>query len=306
MQKVKWIWHDGRLVPWEEANVHLLTHSLHYGFAAFEGLRCYAQTRGGAAVFRLREHLERLYRTAHVCMLQVPCSREALAEACCEVVRHNDLLDGCYIRPLVYVGEGEMGISAMHNPVHVAVIAWRWGAYLGEEGVRDGIRAKVSSFRRPASDAWVPKAKITGQYVNSILAKREAIQSGYQEAIMLDAQGYVCEGTGENIFIVDGGVVRTPWIGEAILAGVTRDSVIKLLNDEGIRVDSGPIGRGELYCADEVFLTGTAAEITPVREVDDRQIGDGKAGPITRKVQDLFRQVVRGEDARYQDWLSAV
>ncbi|MBI3179644.1 MAG: branched-chain amino acid transaminase [Deltaproteobacteria bacterium] len=306
MQKLKWIWHDGEMLPWDQARVHILTHSLHYGFAAFEGMRCYAQNKGGAAVFRLREHIDRLFNTAHVCLLQVPCSREVLTEACQEIVRKNDLTDGCYIRPLVYVGEGEMGIAAMNNPVHVAVIAWRWGAYLGEEGVKSGIRAKISSFRRPASDAWVPKGKITGQYVNSILAKREAVLGGYQEAIMLDAQGFVCEGSGENIFIVEGNKVRTPWIGEAILAGITRDTVIRLLEDQGIKIEAGPIGRGELFCADEVFLTGTAAEITPVREVDDRKIGDGKPGPLTRRLQDTFKRAVRGELPQYAEWLTRV
>ncbi len=307
VEKVDWIWRDGELLPWSEGTVHLMTHSLHYGYAVFEGLRCYGQTAGGGAIFRLHEHVRRLFDSSHICMLDVPFSKEEVAEACRLVVRKNHLVDGCYIRPLVYMGEGAMGIAAMGNPIHVAVMTWRWGPYLGEEGLKSGIRAKVSSFRRARGDMLLAKGKITGQYVSSIFAKREALKAGYQEAIMLDAQGHVCEGTGENIFLVEPGpIVRTPSRGESILSGITRETVIRLLEEEGIAVQVGPIARDELYCADEVFLTGTAAEVTPLRELDDRAIGSGKPGPVTVLLQETYRKLVHGELPQYRDWLTAV
>jgi branched-chain amino acid aminotransferase len=243
-------------------------------------------------------------------MFEVPFTKEQLAEACRDLVKKNNLTDGCYLRPLVYMGEGAMGIAAMNNPIHVSIMAWKWGAYLGEEGLKNGIRAKVSSFRRASGDTLLAKGKITGQYVGSIFAKREALKAGYQEAIMLDGQGFVCEGTGENIFMVESGesgpVVRTPFRGEPILNGITRQTVIKLLEDEGIEVRPGPFGRDEMYCAEEVFLTGTAAEITPVREVDDRRVGTGKPGPVTKLIQERYKQLVRGELSKYKDWLTTV
>lgn len=305
MIKQDWIWRDGELVAWDTATVHVMTHSLHYGLAVFEGIRCYPQRSGGAAIFRLEEHVDRLFRSAHMCMMKIPFTREQLLDASRELVRRNELLDGCYLRPLAYMGEGAMGIAA-ENPVHVQLMAWRWGAYLGEEGLRNGIRTKVSSFRRPNGDAMLAKAKITGQYVTSILARREALRAGYQEALMLDAQGYVSEGSGENIFIVTDGKVRTPPLGSAILAGVTRDTALTMLRDEGYVVSEEHIARDELYCAEEIFLTGTAAEITPVREVDDRAVGEGKPGPITRRIQELYAKTVHGEVEKYQGWLTRV
>ncbi|MEK7704035.1 MAG: branched-chain amino acid transaminase [Myxococcota bacterium] len=306
MEKVKWIWHDGKLVAWENARVHLMTHSLHYGYAAFEGIRCYAQKSGGAAIFRLDAHLQRLFHTAHIAAFEIPFTLEELHEASRQLVRENDLQGGCYLRPLAYMGEGEMGIAAIDNPVSVAIMAWKWGAYLGEEGIRNGIRAMISSYRRSRSDVLPAKGKITGQYVGSILAKREALGAGYHEAIVLDTQGYVAEGTGENIFVVADGKVRTPAIGQAILAGVTRDSIITLLRDEGYTVEEALIGRDELYCADEVFLTGTAAEVTPVREVDNRKIGTGRPGELTAMIQKRYHQLVTGELGRYRDMLTMV
>jgi branched-chain amino acid aminotransferase len=307
VDKVQWIWLDGKMVRWEDANVHLMTHSLHYGFAAFEGIRCYQQANGGAAIFRLHEHLNRLYNTSHMMLFEVPFKEEELASACRELVKKNNLLDGCYLRPLVFMGEGGMGIASMANPIRVAIMAWRWGAYLGEEGLKQGIRAKVSSYRRASGDTLLPKGKITGQYVGSILAKREVLKAGYQEAIMLDADGYVCEGTGENVFMVEpGNVVRTPFRGSPILNGVTRQTIMTLLEDEKLTIHPGPITRDEMYCASEIFLTGTAAEITPVRELDDRAIGAGKPGPVTKMLQDKFKKLVRGELDHYKSMLTPV
>jgi branched-chain amino acid aminotransferase len=307
VDKVPFIWHDGKLISWENATVHLMTHSLHYGYAAFEGIRCYAQTAGGAAIFRLQEHLTRLYHTAQICMLDVPFQKEELAQACREVVRSNGLLDGCYLRPLVYMGEGAMGIAAISNPIRVAIMAWRWGAYVGDEGLKNGIRAKVSSFRRGTGDAVLAKGKITGQYVTPILAKREALKAGYQEAILLDNQGYVAEASGENLFMVEPGpVVRTPSRGQPILNGITHQTVLQLFADMKIPVQVGPFTRDELYCADEIFLTGTAAEITPVRELDDRRIGIGRPGPVTTALQERYARLVRGELGEYKNWLTPV
>jgi len=306
MEKLKSIWLNGEIIPWDKAQVHVMTHSLHYGYAAFEGIRCYAQTGGGAAIYRLNDHLDRLFDTAHILQLEIPYQSEALVKACCQLVRDNDLLDGCYLRPLVYMGEGEMGIAAIDNRIEVGIMAWRWGAYLGEEGQSKGIRTMVSSYRRSRSDSLPAKGKITGQYVGSILAKREAMRNGFQEAILLDAQGYAAEGTGENLFMVKDGRVRTPGIGQAILAGITRDTAIRLLKDDGITVEESQISRDELYCADEIFLTGTAAEITPVRELDHRTIGAGSCGDITAKLQATFRKETRGELPRSRELLTPV
>lgn len=306
VEKVDWIWFNGEMVPWDQAQVHVLTHSLHYGFGVFEGIRCYPQKDGGAAIFRLEEHIERLYNSAHICTLDIPIPQEQVIEACRQLVVKNNLTDGCYLRPLVFMGDGTMGLAALDNPIHVVIAAWRWGAYLGEEGVKNGIRCQISSYRRPRGDAMLAKGKITGQYVNSILAKRGAMRAGYDEAILLDAQGFVCEGSGENLFMVERNRVRTPFLGEAILGGITRESVLTLLEDQGIPIFTGPFTRDELYCASEVFLTGTAAEITPVREVDDRRIGEGKPGPITRQMRELYARVVRGEVEKYRHWLTPV
>lgn len=302
--KVDWIWFDGKMVPWDDCNVHVLTHSLHYGFAVFEGIRCYKQAGGGLAIFRLQDHIDRLYNSAHILTLDIPIPKEEVVQACKDVVSKNDLPDGCYLRPIVFMGAGAMGLAAIDNPIHIAIAGWKWGAYLGEEGVKHGIRCQVSSYRRPRGDSMLAKGKITGQYVNSILAKRAAMRAGYDEAIMLDAQGFVCEGSGENLFMVERGRVRTPFLGEAILGGITRESILTILGDQDVPLFTGPFTRDELYCADEVFLTGTAAEVTPVREIDNRNIGTGKPGPITCMLRETFAGVVRGDVERYRDWLS--
>lgn len=303
MEKSSWIWLDGAFVPWGEANVHILTHTLHYGLGVFEGIRCYRSDDGRSAVFRLREHNRRLYESAHILGLTIPFDVKELDAACVETVRCNGL-EECYIRPLVFLGDGEMGLAA-DNQVRVAIAAWRWGAYLGDDGQSKGIRAKTSSFHRFHSNTLMSKAKTVGNYVNSILASHEARTSGYQEALMLDTQGFVAEGSGENIFIVRDGVVKTPG-GHSILPGITRDTVIQLLRDKGVEVREERMTRDEIYIADETFLTGTAVEITPVRELDDRRIGTGTPGPITAGLQKEFFEVVRGRNERHRDWLTFV
>src|SRR5690606_11945374 len=260
VDKVDTIWLDGRLVPWDEANVHILTHTLHYGLGAFEGIRCYETEDGRSAVFRLEEHIRRLLESAHIVTIPVPYTKEQLVDACLETVRANGL-KSCYLRPLVFIGDGAMGLYATTNPTRVAIVAWKWGAYLGEEALSKGIRAKVSSFTRPGVNMQMAKGKIVGHYVSSVLAKREAMAAGYQEAILLDAQGYVAEASGENVFVVRDGTVATPPYGSAILGGITRDTLLRLMRDLDIPVVERPIARDELYVADEVFLCGTAAEV---------------------------------------------
>ncbi len=299
------IWLDGKLVPWGDANVHIMTHTLHYGLGAFEGIRCYKLTNGKSAIFRLDEHVERLFETALIATLPMPYTKAQIREACLETVRAN-ALDECYLRPLAFIGDGAMGLGARDNPTRVAVIAWRWGKYLGDEGVKNGIRAKVSSFSRAGVNTLMAKGKIVGHYVNSILAKREAVMAGYDEAIMLDPQGYIAEASGENVFMVKRGVVHTPPHGSAILGGITRDTVLTLLGEMGFTVKERLIARDELYVADEVFMCGTAAEITPVREVDDRKIGAATPGAVTRKVQDRFFQVVRAVEGNHPEWRAPV
>ncbi len=296
------IWLDGRLVDWGEARVHVLTHTLHYGLGVFEGIRCYRTADGRSAVFRLEEHVRRLFDSAHINLLEPSFSREQVSQAVLETLRANGLEEG-YIRPLVFVGEGAMGLNPADNPVRTAVIAWPWGKYLGEEGMERGIRAKVSSFVRHFVNAKMTKGKTCGDYVNSILAKREALLDGYDEAILLDTQGLVSEGTGENLFVVRDGRIRTPQL-STILEGITRATVMQLARDRGLDVAEGPITRDELYVADEVFLTGTAAEITPVREIDHRRIGEGRRGPVAEALQEAFFEVVGGRDAKYEAWLS--
>jgi len=303
VDKSNWIWLDGKFVPWGEANVHVLTHTLHYGLGVFEGIRCYRGDDGRSAIFRLREHNRRLYESAHILGLTIPFSASDLDEACVETVRRNEL-DECYIRPLVFLGDGEMGLAA-DNAVRVAIAAWRWGAYLGADGQSKGIRAKTSSFHRFHSNTLMSKAKTVGNYVNSILASHEARTGGYQEALMLDTQGFVAEGSGENIFIARDGVVRTPG-GHSILPGITRDTVITLLADKGITVREERMTRDEIYIADETFMTGTAVEITPVRELDGRVIGKGTPGPITADLQKSYFEAVRGKNERHRDWLTFV
>ena len=305
VNKVAKIWLDGKLVPWEEANVHVLTHTLHYGLGVFEGIRFYEDSNGKTSIFRLKEHIERLFDSAHIMTMTIPFKPEEIVAACKETIRVNGLRRG-YIRPIVFVGDGEMGLYATKNSIRVAVIVWEWGTYLGEEGMKNGIRAKISSFTRPHVNSTLNKAKACGNYINSILAKREAIKAGYEEAILLDTEGYVTEASGENIFIVKKGQVKTAPTGASILAGITRDAVCTLLKDSGSEIAYQKFARDELYLADEVFLTGTAAEITPVREIDDRTIGNGKPGPTTRKIQELFFSTVRGENQKYKVWLEPV
>ncbi|HYC22777.1 MAG TPA: branched-chain amino acid transaminase [Candidatus Bathyarchaeia archaeon] len=303
MEKSAWIWLDGRFVPWGEANVHVLTHTLHYGLGVFEGIRCYRTDDGSSAVFRLPEHNRRLFDSAHILGLRIPYSREELAEACVETVRRN-ALDECYIRPLAFLGDGEMGLAAT-NPVRVAIAAWRWGAYLGDQGVKHGIRVKTSSFQRFHVNTFMPKAKAVGNYVNSILAAHEARTAGYEEALMLDTEGFVAEASGENLFIVRDGVVKTT-PPTSILPGITRDTVLRLLLDRRLELREERITRDEVYIADEAFFTGTAVEVTPIREVDDRKIGGEGPGPLTRELQKEFFDIVRGRDPRRREWLTRV
>ena len=288
MEKTESIWLDGRLVAWNEAQVHVLTHSLHYGLAVFEGIRCYECHDGRSAIFRLREHVDRLYGSAHILDLPIPFSREQLTEVCLEIVRANRLRE-CYIRPIAFLGDGEMGLAA-RPATRVAVAAWPWGAYLGDEGLRHGIRVKTSSFQRFHPNTLLSKAKASGHY---------------DEALLLDVDGYVSEASGENVFIVAGGVAKTTPL-PTVLGGITRDAVLRLLGDLGIPCREERFTRDEIYLADEAFFTGTAAEVTPIRELDDRRIGDGKPGPTTRRLQELFFAIVRGRDDRHRSWLAYV
>jgi branched-chain amino acid aminotransferase len=303
MVKAEKIWLDGKVVAFDDAKVHVLTHALHYGIGVFEGIRAYRGGDGKSAVFRLREHVQRLHDSAHIVLMEIPFAADAIEKACVEVLRANKLAEG-YVRPLAFFGAGAMGVGAT-NPVQVAVAAWPWGAYLSEEGLKRGIRAKISSFTRMHVNVQMVRAKITGQYVNSFLATREAALSGYEEAILLDTEGYVAEGSGENIFIVKNGVLQTPPLSSAVLAGITRDSVLRIARDQGIPVKEEKFARDTLYLADELFMTGTAAEVTPVREVDNRRIGKGEPGPVTKKIQEIYFRAVHGEEPRYREWLTA-
>lgn len=304
VEKVKKIWLDGELVDWEDANVHVLTHTLHYGLGVFEGIRCYRTAEDQSAVFRLKDHVDRLFDSARIMQIALPFDADRITRAILETLRSNALKEG-YIRPLAFIGEGAMGLYAIDNPVHVSVIVWPWGAYLGEEGLERGIRAKVSSFTRHHVNVAMTKAKVCGYYVNSIMAKREVMEDGYDEAIMLDAEGFVAEGSGENIFMVKGGKLSTPPL-YSVLRGITRDTVMRIARDKGMPLEEGRFTRDALYTADEVFLTGTAAEVTPIREVDGRRIGDGKRGPITQALQEAFFNIVKGKDPKYREWLTNV
>ncbi|MDX1386999.1 MAG: branched-chain amino acid transaminase [bacterium] len=301
VQKVDKIWLDGKMVPWEEAQVHVLTHTLHYGMGAFEGIRCYQCEDGRSAIFRLREHIDRLYDSCHILMMDIPFPKEEVLEACKEIFRVNHLKEG-YLRPIAFLGDGEMGLYATSNPIRVAIIAWPWGTYLGDEGVKNGIRAKVSSYTRHHVNIAMTKSKAVANYLNSILAKREAVLAGYDETVMLDVHGHVAEASGENLFFAKKGIVYTPPTTSA-LQGLTRETVITLLKEEGVEVREKFFSRDELYVADECFLTGTAAEITPLRELDDRKIGNGKPGPITQKVQERYFKLVKGGDPKHGEWL---
>ncbi len=304
MQPTKYIWMDGELVDWDDATVHVLVHGLHYGTGAFEGIRAY-EADNGTAVFRLTEHMERLARSCKALGIPVDWTVEELVAAAKELLDLNGLTSG-YIRPLVFYGTGSMGLNPAGASVHTVIATWEWGAYLGEEGLANGIRVKVSSWRRIGQDALMPNAKLTGGYVNSVLAKQEALRGGYDEALMLNSEGFVAEGSGENLFVVRGGVVRTPPVTAGVLDGITRESVMTLLRDDGYEVIETDIARTDLYYADELFFSGTAAEVTPVREVDDRPVGDGRPGPVTKRAQEMFMDTVTGQNERHADWLEYV
>ena len=304
MEQAELIWMNGEFVPWADAKVHVLTHALHYGTGVFEGVRCY-DTEIGPAVFRHAEHVDRLFKSAELYHMPLPFTPAQLREATLELIGRNGLRE-CYIRPLAFRGYGTMGLFPLEAPVDVTIATWAWGAYLGEEGKRDGIRAKVSSWRRISPDSLIPTAKATGQYLNSILAKIESHKAGYQEAILLDDNGHVCEGSGENIFVVRDGVIATPPLSASILDGISRRTAITLARDLGFELVERDLARAELYLADEIYLTGTAAELVPVREIDDHAIGTGRPGEITRAVQQAFEDALHGRTERYREWLDPV
>jgi branched-chain amino acid aminotransferase len=298
------IWMNGEFVAWQDAKVHVLTHGLHYGTGVFEGVRCY-DTELGPAVFRNVEHVERLFRSAGLYYMDIPFSEEEIRKATLELVARNGLRS-CYIRPIVYRGYGTMGLNPLDARVDVTIACWEWGVYLGEEGAANGVRAKVSSWRRISPDSLIPHAKASGQYLNNVLAKVEAVKAEYDEAILLDDNGYVCEGTGENIYVVRDGTIATPGQANAILDGITRKSVIQIAQDLGYTVVERDIARAELYLADEVFMSGTAAELVPVREVDDHAVGTGRPGEVTRVLQKAFDDAIHGRSERYREWLDPV
>jgi branched-chain amino acid aminotransferase len=297
------IWKDGHLIDWRDATLHVLTHSLHYGMAVFEGVRAY-KTPEGTAIFRLKEHTQRLFNSAKIFQMQIPYDMDTIMAAQREVVKANKL-ESCYLRPLAWIGSEKMGVSARGNTIHVSIAAWPWGAYLGEDGLARGIRVKTSSFTRHHVNVSMVRAKASGYYINSILANQEVTADGYDEALLLDTDGYVSEGAGENVFIVKAGKIYTPDLASC-LDGITRDSVLTMARDMGIEVIEKRITRDEMYCADEAFFTGTAAEVTPIRELDNRTIGEGSRGPITEKLQALFFDVVAGKAPQYNHWLTLV
>jgi branched-chain amino acid aminotransferase len=301
--KTEKIWMDGKLVPWDKASVHVLTHTLHYGLGAFEGIRCY-HTLKGPAIFRLDEHVERLFQTAHIFLIDIPYSRQEIRNAIIKTVKVNKLKE-CYIRPLVYIGYGAMGLYPSGNPIKVSIAAWPWGAYLGEEGLKKGISVRVSSFIRHHVNSNMSRGKVCGYYVTSQLAKKEAISGGFNEGLLLDTEGYVSEGSGENIFIIRNGVIKTTPL-TSILEGITRDSILNLARNFDIPTEEQRFTRDEIYICDEAFFTGTAAEVTPIRELDNRTIGKGTAGPITKKLQAAFFDIVKGRNGKFESWLTYV
>ena len=305
MEESEKIWLDGELVSWHEANVHVLTHTLHYGLGVFEGIRCYRTKKKKSAIFRLQEHVDRLFNSATILGIEIPFSKKEIFNTILLVVRKNKL-EECYIRPIVFLGHNQMGLNPNGVDVRVAVAAWPWGAYLGDDGINKGIRVRISSFLRHHVNITMTRAKACGYYVNSILAKAEAVRDGYDEAILLDPQGYVSEGSGENIFLLSKGRLKTPALSCSNLEGITRDSVLEICNHLKIEVEEGCVTRDELYIADEVFLTGTAAEITPVREIDNRKIGNSKKGKITARIQKMFFEIVRGNHTKFKKWLEEV
>jgi branched-chain amino acid aminotransferase len=299
------VWMDGELVNWDDAKIHILTHTLHYGCGVFEGIRAYA-TDEGPAVFRLTDHILRLFNSAKIFMIDVPFTPDQLIEAVKDTVRVNGLPE-CYIRPIVYLGYGEMGLNPLPCPVNVSIAVWPWGTYLGADGIKHGVRMKISSWQRHDPNAMPPAAKGCGMYINSSMAKVEALKAGYDEAILLSPQGYVSECTGENIFIIKGGRIITPPTSAGALAGITQNSVMAIAHDLGYETEVGHILRSDLYTADEAFLSGTAAEVVPIRSVDDRLVGpDGEPGPMTRKIQEMFEAAVRGKVDRHKDWVEHV
>jgi branched-chain amino acid aminotransferase len=304
VKQAELIWMNGDFVPWDEAKVHVLTHGLHYGTGVFEGVRCY-DTEIGPAVFRHQDHLDRLQRSAQLYYMDLPYSLEQIRQATLDLIGRNGMRS-CYIRPLVYRGYGQMGLFPLDAPVDVAIAVWEWGAYLGDEGKRNGVRAKVSSWRRISPDSLIPQAKACGQYLNSVLAKIESHKAGYEEGILLDDKGHVCEGTGENLFVVRGGRIHTPPLTASILDGINRRAAIEIARDLGVEVVETNLTRAELYLADEIFMTGTAAELTPIREVDDHPVGTGRPGEITRAVQDVFEDALHGRAERYAHWNDVV
>lgn len=305
VDKVRKIWFEGESIDWEQAQVHLLTHSLHYGLGAFEGVRAYKQADGSTAIFRLKEHIERLYDTCKLITIEPTFQPAALMEASAQLLRDNAMDEG-YLRPIVWVGDGAMGVYAANNPIRSAIIAWRWGTYLGADALEKGIATKISSWSRHHIHVSLAKGKIMGQYTNSVLAKREAKACGYDEAILMDVNGYVSEGSGENLFIVKKGKLYTPPLSASILAGVTRDTILTLAREEGIPVAEEMLTRDQLYLADEAFFTGTAAEVTPIRAVDARNIGEGRRGPVTKLLQQRYFDAVRGVDTSHPEWLARV
>ena len=298
------IWKDGALVDWADANVHVLSHAVHYGSGVFEGIRAYATERG-PAVWHLDEHLKRLFRSAKLYHMEIPYSVEAITDAVRDVIRANGL-DACYIRPIVLRGYGEMGVNPLNAPINVFIATWPWGAYLGEDALENGVRIKISSWRRNSQNALPSSAKATGQYINGVLAKIESVMAGYDEAVMLNEHGYITDGSGENLFIVRDGTLTTPPISAGCLDGITRGSVIRIARDLGYEVTEENLVRTDLYNADECFFTGTAAEITPVREVDDRAVGEGTRGPLTKELQGAFFAATKGETEAYASWLTHV
>ncbi|WP_285905945.1 branched-chain amino acid transaminase [Pseudodesulfovibrio pelocollis] len=301
VQKSETIWFDGEQVPWDEANVHVLTHTLHYGAGVFEGIRAYQCADGSSEVFRLEEHMIRLVNSAKILGIKVPYTPAELCEAAIETLKRNKLA-GAYLRPLVFIGEGVMGVHPGNNPIRTVIATWPWGAYLGDEALEKGIKIKTSTFARHHVNVMMTKAKACGNYVNSVLAKTEAVADGYHEAVLLDTTGHVSEGSGENIFMVVNDIIYTPH-SDGVLGGLTRDSIITLATDLGYEVREEPITRDMLYIADEVFFTGTAAELTPVSSIDRREIGEGKAGPVAKLLQTEYFKIVKGENPDYEHWL---
>ena len=305
VDKVKRIWLEGEFIDWDDAKVHILTHTMHYGVGAFEGIRAYQRTDGSTTIFRLAEHIGRLYDTCKLVMIEPRFTPEQLSQACIELLRENKM-EEAYLRPLIYVGDGAMGIYAPDNPIRSTVVAWKWGAYLGANAVDLGIRCKISSWSRHHIHVSLAKAKMMGQYTNSVLAKKEAKLGGYDEALMMDTNGYVSEGSGENFFIIKKGKLITPPLSASILEGVTRDTILTLAREEGIPVAEEMLTRDQVYLADEAFFTGTAAEVTPIREIDNRKIGQGGVGPITKRLQSRYFDVVKGTDSSHPEWLTRV